>query len=271
MTVAVRDEQPPRVRARLSLDLRPAAAVALPLAALAAGVGVWWLLKLAFGWESFILPSPADVGRELWAQRSFLPGQFWTTLLETLEGFGLAIAIGIPLAVTIAYSRTLERSVYPLLVAVNAVPKLALAPILVLWMGFGSGPKVVVVLLICVFPIVLSTATGLQSTPPELEELVRSLTATRLQGFRKVRFPAALPHVFVGLKVAISLAVIGAVIGEFVGATRGLGYVIVASGQNANTALAFASIVLLALMSVVLFYALVALERLLVPWAGREQ
>jgi NitT/TauT family transport system permease protein len=271
MTVAVRDEQPPRARTRPELDLRPAGAAALPVVALAAGVGAWWLLKLAFGWQEFVLPSPADVGRELWTQRSFLPRQFWTTLVETLEGFGLAIGLGIPVAVAIASSRTLERSVYPLLVAVNAVPKLALAPILVLWMGFGSGPKVVMVLLICVFPIVLSTATGLRSTPPELVELVRSLSATPLQGFRKVRFPAALPHVFVGLKVAISLAVIGAVIGEFVGATQGLGYVIVASGQNANTALAFAAIVLLAIMSVVLFYALVALERLLIPWAENDR
>jgi NitT/TauT family transport system permease protein len=151
------------------------------------------------------------------------------------------------------------------------VPKLALAPILVLWMGFGSGPKVVMVVLLCVFPIVLSTATGLKSTAAELDELARSLTATELQAFRKVRRPSALPHIFVGLKVGISLAVIGAVIGEFVGATRGLGYVIVASGQNADTTLAFAAIVLLAVMSVVLFYVLVALEALLVPWARHEQ
>jgi NitT/TauT family transport system permease protein len=138
-------------------------------------------------------------------------------------------------------------------------------------MGFGAGPKVVMVVLLCVFPIVLSTATGLKSTAAELEELIRSMTATEFQAFRKVRLPAALPHVFVGLKVGISLAVIGAVIGEFVGATRGLGYVIVASGQNADTTLAFASIAILAVMSVVLFYLLVLIERLLVPWARYEQ
>jgi NitT/TauT family transport system permease protein len=243
----------------------------LPLAAVVAAVGVWWLVRWAFGWQSFVLPSPDEVGRELWQQRSFLPEQAWTTLTETLEGFAIAIAVGFALAVVIAYSRPVERSLYPLLVAMNAVPKLALAPILVLWMGFGAGPKVVMVVLLCVFPIVLSTATGLKSTAAELDELVRSLTATELQAFRKVRFPAALPHIFVGLKVAISLAVIGAVIGEFVGATRGLGYVIVASGQNADTTLAFAAIVLLAVMSVVLFYVLVVLEALLVPWARHEQ
>jgi NitT/TauT family transport system permease protein len=242
-----------------------------PAAALVAAIGAWWLAKVAFGWQSFILPSPLEVARELWQQRALLPEHFWVTLVETLEGFVLAIGIGVPVATAIAYSRLVERSIYPLLVAVNAVPKLALAPILVLWMGFGSGPKVVMVVLICVFPIVLSTATGLQSTPAELDELIRSLTATRWQAFRKVRLPAALPHIFVGLKVGISLAVIGAVIGEFVGATRGLGYVIVASGQNADTTLAFASIVLLAAMSVILFSTLVGLERLLVPWARHEQ
>lgn len=243
----------------------------LPLVALAATLGVWWLVKWAFSWQAFILPSPADVARELWDRRGFLPGQTWTTLLETLEGFVIAIAIGVALAIVIAYSRALERSLYPLLVAMNAVPKLAIAPILVLWMGFGAGPKVAMVVLLCVFPIVLSTATGLASTAVELDELVRSLGASKVQAFRKVRFPAALPHVFVGLKVGISLAVIGAVIGEFVGATRGLGYVIVASGQNADTTLAFASITVLAVMSVVLFYVLVVLERLLVPWARHEQ
>jgi NitT/TauT family transport system permease protein len=127
------------------------------------------------------------------------------------------------------------------------------------------------VVLICFFPIVISTATGLKSTPPEFVDLARSLAASQLQQFVKVRFPASLPYVFVGLKVAITLAVIGSVVGEFVGATEGLGYVIVASGQNANTSLAFAAIVLLSLLSIVLFYALVLAERLLVPWAGQEQ
>ena len=250
--------------------MRRALGHAMPLVALAALVGVWWLVRWLFGWQAFVLPSPAQVARELWERRGFLPRHAWVTLEETLEGFAIAVIVGFALAIAIAYSRTLERSLYPVLVAFNAVPKLALAPILVLWMGFGSGPKVVMVVLLCVFPIVLSTATGLRSTAPELDELVRSLTATEAQAFRKVRFPAALPHVFVGLKVGISLAVIGAVIGEFVGATEGLGYVIVASGQNADTTLAFAAIVLLAAISVALFYVLVALERLFIPWARHE-
>lgn len=243
----------------------------LPLATLALLVLAWHVATRIFDWPRWLVPSPVDVWNALREEREILPGHFGRTLYETLAGFGLAILGGIPLAVAIAYSRFLERTIYPVLLALNAVPKIAIAPILILWMGFGVGPKVVVTLLLCIFPIVISTAAGLKSTPPELVELVRSLDASPLQSFVKLRFPASLPHVFVGLKVAISLAVIGAVIGEFVGAEKGLGYVIIASGGNVNTSLAFAAMVLLALMSIVLFYALVALERLLVPWAQYEE
>jgi NitT/TauT family transport system permease protein len=180
------------------------------------------------------------------------------------------VLIGIPLAVAIASSRLLERTIYPILLGLNAVPKIAIAPILILWMGFGYGPKIVVAMLLCIFPIVISTATGLQSTPSELVELSRSLCATRRQAFVRFRFPWALPQIFVGLKVAISLAVIGAVIGEFVGASEGLGWVIVNSGSNVNTALAFGAMAILAVLSIVLFYAIVVLERVLVPWAERQ-
>ncbi len=250
---------------------RTLAGALLPLGTLVVLVALWQLATRIFGWEPFLVPSPVDVGDALVEQRGYLPRQFLATFVETLEGYGLSILVGIPLAVAIAYSRLLERCLYPILLAVNAIPKIAIAPILVLWMGFGQGPKVVMVFLVCFFPIVLATATGLKATPSELIELTRSLSASQLQTFVKVRFPAAMPHIFVGLKVAIALAVIGAVIGEFVGASEGLGYVIINSGQNANTSLAFASMVLLGVMSIGLFYALVGLERLLVPWAGEEQ
>jgi NitT/TauT family transport system permease protein len=248
-----------------------ASRVLLPALTIAALIGLWWLATIVFGWKPFLVPDPKDVWEETVRQRHLLPGHFWTTLVETLEGFALAIAIGVPVAVLIAYSRVLEATIYPALVALNAIPKIAIAPLFVIWMGFGPGPKVAMVVLICFFPIVISTATGLKSTPAELVDLARSLSASHLQQFVKVRFPAALPYVFVGLKVAITLAVIGAVVGEFVGASEGLGYVIVASGQNANTSLAFAAIALLSLMSIVLFYLLVLAEKLLVPWAEHEQ
>jgi NitT/TauT family transport system permease protein len=245
--------------------------VGLPALTLVGLVGLWWLATIVFDWESFIVPTPQDVWQEMKAQREVLPDHFRTTLTETLQGFALAIAIGVPFAVAIAYSRVLELTIYPALVALNAIPKIAIAPLLVIWMGFGAGPKIAMVVLICFFPIVISTATGLKSTPAELVELGRSLSASSFQQFRKVRFPAALPYVFVGLKVAIALAVIGAVVGEFVGATEGLGYLIIASGQSANTTLAFVAIVLLSVMSMLLFYAIVLIEHFVVPWSPDVQ
>jgi NitT/TauT family transport system permease protein len=248
-----------------------AASVLLPTLTIAALVGLWWLATIVFDWKPFLVPSPKDVWNELVAQRHLLPGHVEATLVESLEGFGLAILLGIPVAVAIAYSRLLESTIYPALIALNAIPKIAIAPLLVIWMGFGSGPKVTMVVLICFFPIVISTATGLKSTPAEIVELSRSLSTSTLQDFARFRFPFSLPYVFVGLKVAIALAVIGAVVGEFVGATKGLGYVIIASGQNANTTLAFVAIVLLSLMSIVLFYAIVLVQRLVVPWSEEMQ
>jgi NitT/TauT family transport system permease protein len=138
-------------------------------------------------------------------------------------------------------------------------------------MGFGQWPKVVMVLLMCFFPIVISTAQGMKSTPTELVELMRSLNASRAQEFFKLRLRYAMPQIFTGFKVAISLAVIGSVIAEFVGATKGLGYVIQQSGASADTTLAFAAITLLSIMSIVLFYGLVLLEHLLLPWAQEKR
>lgn len=250
---------------------RRLAAWAAPAATVVALLGLWHLATVAFDWPVWLVPTPGEVAQSLWDNRSLLPRQFWITFLETIAGFGLGVAIGVPVAVAIASSRLLERTIYPVLLGLNAVPKIAIAPILILWMGFGYGPKIVVSFLLCVFPIVIGTATGLKSTPTELVELSRSLCASRSALFLRVRFPAAMPQIFVGLKVAISLAVIGAVIGEFVGSSGGLGWVIVNTNANLNTPLAFASMVLLGVMSIGLFYALVLLEKLLVPWAEHMQ
>lgn len=238
-----------------------------PLATFVVLILLWDLATRVFDWEPWLVPPPGDVADALWEYRDLLPEHTWVTLRESLAGFLLAIAIGIPVGSLIAYSRVMELTVYPLLLGLNAVPKIAIAPILILWMGFGPGPKILVSFLLCVFPIVIATATGLKQTPAELVDLARSLCASEWQTFRRFRFPSALPEIFIGLKVAISLAVIGAVIGEFVGASEGLGWVIVNSGANVNTSLAFAAMVILAVVSVVLFYAIELLERLVVPWA----
>lgn len=244
--------------------------VVLPLIGTVVLLVAWWLIKVVNGWSEFILPSPLEVVQTAIEEWDILISNTWATVWETVAGFGLAVAIGVPIGVALAYSWVFDRMFSPILLGFNAVPKIAVAPLLVIWMGFGFLPKIVMVVLLCFFPIVLSTMAGIKSTPEELRELIKSLEATPFQAFRKVRLPAALPHLFVGLKVAISLAVIGAVIGEFVGATKGLGYLIVISGGTADTALAFAALVFLAVISIVLFYALTALESLLVPWAEEQ-
>ena len=239
----------------------------LPALGLLAIIGLWWLATIVFGIESFLVPSPADVVTSFLELPGYLLEQSLVTLWEAVSGFALSIVVGVPIALLVVASTVMERMFYPLLVALNSVPKVALAPIVVVWFGFGIESKVLMVVLVCVFPIVISTASGMKSTPDELTELFRSLDATRGQEFFKLRLRHALPQIFVGLKVAISLAVIGAVIAEFVGARAGLGYVISTSGASADTSLAFAAMALLAVISVTLFYGLNYLERKLLPYA----
>ncbi|MEV0290441.1 MULTISPECIES: ABC transporter permease [unclassified Kribbella] len=255
------------MKKRSWLTTSPTAAVLLPIVGLIGAIALWGVATVVFSIESYLLPSPSDVIRTFFDQPAYLLQQTGISFLETVEGFLLAIVIGVPIALLIVRSVILERLVYPLLLMVNAIPKIAIAPLLVVWMGFGQWPKVVMVLLMCFFPIVISTAQGMKSTPVELVELLRSLNASRTQEFFKLRLRYAMPQIFTGLKVAISLAVIGSVIAEFVGATQGLGYVIQQSGASADTALAFAAITLLSIMSIILFYGLVLLEHLFLPWA----
>nr|WP_202886838.1 ABC transporter permease [Kribbella sandramycini] len=243
----------------------------MPVIGLIGAIALWWLAVIAFSIPEYLLPTPKDVTLTFFEQPAYLLEQLWVSFLETVEGFLLSIVVGVPIALLIVRSVLLERLVYPLLLMLNSIPKIAVAPLLVIWFGFGQGPKVLMVLLVCFFPVVISTAQGMKSTPAELVELMRSLNASRTQEFFKLRLRFALPQIFTGLKVAISLAVIGSVIAEFVGATEGLGYVITQSGASADTSLAFAGITLLSLMSIVLFYGLVWLEHLLVPWAEENR
>jgi NitT/TauT family transport system permease protein len=256
------DAGPARTRAGRGATV--AATVGLPLAGTVGFVALWWLAIPVFDIQSFILPTPADVVVSFRESPGYLLDNAWVTLTETLIGFALTVVAGLSIGVALASSSLVERAVYPVLVALNAVPKLAFAPLLIIWMGFGRGPKVVMVVLMCFFPIVLATATGLTSTAADLVELSRSLSANRWQTFVKVRLQAALPQIFVGLKTAMPLAVIGALVGELFGADSGLGFVI--QNSTSDTAVAFAAIALLALMSIVLFYVLVVIERLLLPW-----
>lgn len=246
---------------------RLAASPAVPAAGAVCAVGLWWLTTAVFRIRPFFLPAPPDIVGSFVRLPNYLLRETWVTLVETVVGFAIAAAGGLVVALLLAASRLVERATLPLLVAMNAVPKVALAPLLLVWLGYGPRPKIVMVVLISFFPVVVSTMAGLASTPADLGELTRALSASWWQAFVKVRLPWALPQIFVGLKVSISLAVVGAVVAEISSPDRGLGAVIVASGAAADTPLAFAALVLLAILGVGLFYAVAGLERLLLPWA----
>ena len=239
----------------------------LPALGVLITVTLWWLATIVFHLDPFFVPSPSDVVESFLKTPHFLVEETWITLQRVLAGFAVAVAGGLVIAVLLAASMVVERMAMPVLAAVNAVPKVALAPLLLVWMGFGNAPKIVMVVLVSFFPVIVSTMAGLTSTPADLRDLARSLKASWWQTFVKVRLIWALPQVFVGLKVATPLAIIGAVIGEVVNPDHGLGSVIAGSGASNDTPLAFAALVLLALTGVILFYVVAGVERILVPWA----
>jgi NitT/TauT family transport system permease protein len=242
----------------------------LPAATLVVLVVLWEVAVRLFKIPTFVLPPPSLIATEAWAHRVHLPGHTWATLWETLAGFGLSIAVGVPLAVLIVSSPFLHNTIYPLLVITQSVPKVAIAPLIVVFMGIGETPKIIVAFLVAFFPIVVDTATGLNAVPPELLDLSRSLKASRFQEFLKIRFPTAVPFIFSGLKVAVALSVVGAVVGEFVQADKGLGYLIVVSTSFWKTALAFSAMVILSVMGIVLFALVALVEKVCFPWHAAE-
>ena len=242
----------------------------VPVATLAAVLIAWEAATWMFRIPRFVMPPPSAILAEGWDWRYRFIGHAWVTLYETLGGFALSIAVGVPLAVLIVYSPALRSALYPLIVLAQSVPKIAIAPVLLLVLGHGEIPKIIVAFLVAFFPVVVDTATGLAATPPELLDLSRSYRASALKTFMKVRLPMAMPFFFAGAKVAITLAVIGAVVGEFVGSDKGLGYVILSATSYWKTELAFSSMILLSLMAIVLFGAVSLIERLVCPWLVQE-
>lgn len=235
------------------------------------------LLVLLLVWEaacrllklpSFVLPSPSaifaatqKVGLGTWAEHIF------ATLRVTLMGYGLSILIGIPLAIALASSRVMSRTLYPLLVIVQSTPIVAVAPIIVVVMGAGDLPRVFITFLIAFFPIVVSCVTGLLATLEELVELSRSLGASKAREYRNIRLPYAIPHLFSALRISITLAVIGAVVAEFVAAEKGLGYFINFSTSMFQVPQAFAALMMLVVISLVLFHLIGLLQKVFFPWS----
>jgi len=239
---------------------------ASPLFVIVALLVVWEVGVRVFGVPAYLLPPPSAIARRMVIDYKLLAVNAWVTLGEVLAGYALAIVVSIPLASILAQFRVVENAVYPTLVASQTIPKVAIAPILVVWFGFGLTPKILIAFLICFFPIVVDTMTGFRCVPREVIWLSRSMGASQWKTFVKIRIPAALPNIFAGLKVASTLAVVGAVVGEFIGADRGLGYQLIVANGLMDVQLSFAVLVSLSLLGIALYLAVDLLERLALPW-----
>jgi len=227
---------------------------------------LWHFAVIFFNIPEYLIPAPLAVGEYIFQKWNFLLRHSWVTTYETLAGFFLSILVGIPLAIALVWSKILDRSIMPILVVSQTFPKVAIAPLLIIWFGLGLLPKVLVSFIIAFFPVVVSGVTGMRSVETEMLELIHSMRASSLQVFWKMRLPYALPHLFSGFKVAITFAIVGAVIGEWVGADKGLGYMLLWANANLDTVLLFSILASLTVIGVILYYSVVMIERLIIPW-----
>jgi NitT/TauT family transport system permease protein len=243
--------------------------IAYPTLLIIALLLLWEAATYLFGIPPFLLPAPSAVLASLAAHADLLLTNTWITTLEILFGFGLSIVVGVPLALAIFLWPPFARSVFPLLVSSQAMPKVAVAPLLLVWFGFGLLPKVLIAFLIAFFPVVINTAVGLSSIEREKIYLARSMGLSGTATFFKIRLPNALPAVFGGLKISVTLAVVGAVVGEFVGGDAGLGYLLMVANGSMDTALLFADLLVLTVLGVVLFMLVEAAELIVLPRHAR--
>jgi len=240
--------------------------VITPFVGILVFLAVWEAGVALYKMPAYLLPAPSVIFETFVREFPRLAYHGWVTAYEMLLGYGLAVAVAVPLAIAITSSQRFDSFVMPTLLFFQVVPKVAVAPLFLVWFGVGALPKVLVAFLISFFPIVIDAAVGLRSMSAEMTDLARSMGASRLQVFARFRLPTSLPYLFSGLKVAATLAVAGAVVGEFVGADKGLGYLLLVTNSNMETALMFATIVALTIIGLVFFYAVELLEALLIPW-----
>jgi NitT/TauT family transport system permease protein len=234
---------------------------------LAGVIVLWHFLVVIFNVKSYVVPKPLDVARIMVDNRSLLLQSTEATAIEVVAGFALAAVGGVVLGACMFYFRIVQKILSPPIVAFQNVPKVALAPLFVVWFGTSLLPRVLVAFAIAFFPVLVNTMAGLGSTKKVSLELVQSMGASRLQTFRKVQFPGALPMVFAGLRVATTLVVIGAVVGEYIAADKGLGYLQLQASNNLNAPLLFASVIMMAVVGLVTYQIVVMAEHFLVPWA----
>jgi len=237
-----------------------------PVALVLGMVALWALAIRLFAIPAYLVPTPQAVAQQLAAQWPMLLEQSIPTIEATIGGFILSVLVGVPLAMLIAWSRLVESYLYPLLVFSQSVPKVAIAPLFVVWFGFGLLPKIIVAFLLGFFPVVVSTVMGFKSLEGDMVHLARSMGSSQLKMFLKISLPNALPSIFSAMKVSITLAVVGAVVGEFVGSNAGIGYVLQRANGNFDLPLMFSALIVLSLIGVVLFMIIDLAERLALPW-----
>ena len=241
----------------------------LPALAIFAALIVVWQLAVSFlGIREYLLPSPGSVLRAMVGDEIPWGRHLWVTALEIVGAFVLAGVAGVVLGAAIAWSAAMSRALTPFLVFVNTLPKVAIAPLFLMWMGYGIVPNILIGALIGFFPVVINTAVGLTQIEQDLIDLGRVFDAPKWKVFVKIRVPNAYPYILSALKITATAAVVGAIVGEFVASQRGLGYVIITTQSSMNTPVAFAALVWISVLGLVLFGFVAALSRLLVPWAN---
>jgi NitT/TauT family transport system permease protein len=232
---------------------------------------VWELAVRLLGIKEYLLPPPSKVWTEFLKRYDPVMASAWVTTQEILAGYALAIAVSIPLALWIAYSRFMETAVYPAIVFLQIIPKIAIAPLFIIWFGFGFTPKLLLVFLLSFFPIVVAAIAGFKSVDPDIMDFARTTGAGGWRLFAKIRLPQALPHIFTGLKVGAALSATAAVVAEFVASDKGLGYLLLQYNGQLETPMVFAIIVLLSLIGLAVYYAVEVVERFTIPWHVSQQ
>lgn len=227
---------------------------------------LWEVSVRALGVPGYLLPPPTKIFADFLARWPRMAQHTLITTQEILAGYFAAVGVSIPLALLISHSRFMEKSVYPIIVFFQIVPKIAIAPLFIIWFGLGFTPKLLLVFLLSFFPIVVSSIAGFKSVDPDIMDLARSTGASKWMIFRKIRLPSALPSMFTGLKVAAALSATAAVVAEFVASDKGLGYLLLEFNGDLNTSMVFATIVVLSVVGLLLYYSVELIERLMIPW-----
>lgn len=266
-------DQPVR-RARRTVRVAPpsrAATWALPAVSAIVGLGLWEGAVAFFRLPAYLLPAPSAVLQAMITYWHVLLSQLAFTAFAAAAGFVIALVLGIALGAAITASRTVDRMLYPWLVISHAIPKVVVAPLFIVWIGFGLKSEILFVIVFTFFPIIVNTVTGLKSADPDVLQLARSMGATRWEALTKIRIPNALPSIFAGIKISATLAPVGAVIGEFVASNNGLGHVLIQAVGSLETTLAFAAVVVISVFGIAIWYAAEWVERASIPWHASQR